>query len=249
VISTNGGTTYWSLSDFVSTWAAMDNSARESWRTLNNYVGTYTDTPAETFSTGVMITGGQGTTYWRSDVWMATVASLSTIDSGMAQVSWTKNNVYSGIASATEVTTGSGSDNENTAGVGVQMFTAGGGTTGSSSSEAGQSSVTSSSETSLTGAGSTSMFSSCELHCIPCESYIDDQASQSTSGSSATDSTHVVSRSLTAPAGEKSHSSPQTITYHAGSQQTAANEVGDWMTGAGLASVRFELDTVPGAYY
>ena len=114
MISTNGGTTYWSLPDYVSTWGGMDSSAQESWRTLNNYVGTYTDTPAATIPAGDARVDGP-TTWWRSEPYMATMSSLATIDSGMAQVSWTKHNVFSGGNSSMPASTGS------PAGLSVQM--------------------------------------------------------------------------------------------------------------------------------
>jgi hypothetical protein len=114
VISTNGGTTYWSLPDYVSTWGGMDGSAQESWRTLNNYVGTYTDTPAASIPAGDARVDGP-TTWWRSEPYMATMSSLASIDSGMAQVSWTKHNVFSGGNSSMPASTGS------PAGLSVQM--------------------------------------------------------------------------------------------------------------------------------
>lgn len=118
MVSTDGGTTYWSLPDYVSTWGSMDGSARESWRSSNNYVGTFTDSEAVTFPSGVMVRAPNSTTWWRSDVFVATMSSLSTIDSGMAQISWTKNNVWSGFDRTTSsVATGV----TGTAGVGAHM--------------------------------------------------------------------------------------------------------------------------------
>ena len=100
----------------------MDGSARESWRSSNNYVGTFTDSEAATFPSGVMVRAPNSTTWWRSDVFVATMSSLSTIDSGMAQISWTKNNVWSGFDRTTSaVPTGPGSVGAATAGVGAHM--------------------------------------------------------------------------------------------------------------------------------
>jgi hypothetical protein len=87
----------------------MNVSAQDSWRISNNYVGTFTDTEAAAFSSGVMVRGPNSTTWWRSDVHEATVLSLATVDSGMAQVSWTKNNVWSGFDRTTSnIVTGAG---------------------------------------------------------------------------------------------------------------------------------------------
>ena len=120
VISTNGGTTYWSLPDYVSTWAGMSGSVRDSWRSSNNYVGTFTDSSAS-LAPGVMVEASGSTTWWESEAYLSTIASLATIDSGMAQISWTKNNVWSGFDRTTSsVVTGTGSG---MAGVTAQMFT------------------------------------------------------------------------------------------------------------------------------
>lgn len=81
----------------------MDTSAQDTWRTKNNYVGTYTDHPATSFSPGVMRPEGN-TTWWISSAYMATINSLASIDSGMAQISWTRNNIYSGGTSITVAT-------------------------------------------------------------------------------------------------------------------------------------------------
>ena len=98
----------------------MDVSAQDSWRISNNYVGTFIDTEAATFSSGVMVRAPNSTTWWQSAVHQATVLSLATVDSGMAQVSWTKNNVWSGFDRTT-----SGVTTPN-AGVGAQMNTVAG---------------------------------------------------------------------------------------------------------------------------
>jgi hypothetical protein len=120
VISTHDGTTYWSLPNYVASWTGMDVSAQDSWRISNNYVGTFIDSEATTFSSGVMVRGHNSTTWWRSDVHEATVLSLATVDSGMAQVSWTKNNVWSRFDRTTSgVTTAN-------AGVTAQMNTVAG---------------------------------------------------------------------------------------------------------------------------
>jgi hypothetical protein len=103
----------------------MNVSAQDSWRISNNYVGTFTDTEAATFSSGVKVRGPNSTTWWRSDVHEATVLSLATVDSGMAQVSWTKNNVWSGFDRTTSnIVTDAGGVSG--AGVAAQMNTVAG---------------------------------------------------------------------------------------------------------------------------
>jgi hypothetical protein len=100
----------------------MNGSAQDSYRSLNNYVGTHTDTPAATILPKDAIVQGP-TTFWRSELYMASLSSLATIDSGMAQLSWTKHNVYSGFSEAHSTMT---STNASRAGVGAQMNTVAG---------------------------------------------------------------------------------------------------------------------------
>jgi hypothetical protein len=104
----------------------MDVSAQDLWRISNNYVGTFTDTEAATFSSGVLVRAPNSTTWWQSAVHEATVLSLATVDSGMAQVSWTKNNVWSGFDRTTStIVTGAGGVVSG-AGVAAQMNTVAG---------------------------------------------------------------------------------------------------------------------------
>ena len=99
----------------------MSGSVQDSWRSLNNYVGTFSDSPASTFAPGVMVEAPGSTTWWESDAYLSTMASLATIDSGFAQVSWTKNNVWSRFDRTTSsVVTGTAGS---MAGVTAQMFT------------------------------------------------------------------------------------------------------------------------------
>lgn len=99
----------------------MSGSVQDSWRSLNNYVGTFTDSPASTFAPGVMATAPGLTTWWESDAYLSTIASLSTIDNGFTQISWTKNNVWSRFDRTTSsVVTGT---TAGMAGVSAQMFT------------------------------------------------------------------------------------------------------------------------------
>ena len=67
------------------------------------------------------MTAPGSTTWWESDAYLSTIASLSTIDNGFAQISWTKNNVWSRFDRTTSsVVTGT---TAGMAGVSAQMFT------------------------------------------------------------------------------------------------------------------------------
>lgn len=59
-------------------------------------------------------------------MFVATMASLSTIDSGMAQLSWTKNNVWSGFDRTTSSVATDAGGVETHAGVGAQINTVAG---------------------------------------------------------------------------------------------------------------------------
>jgi hypothetical protein len=129
----------------------MDTTAQESWRTLNNYMGTYTDPPATTFASGAFRVDPGPTTWWRSEEYMATFSALATIDSGMAQISWKKNNLFSGD---TSVGTASSSASNGTADVKAQMFTYAGSSAPSASSSVQSSTSAISASSSSTQSGS-----------------------------------------------------------------------------------------------
>jgi len=79
-----------------------------------------------------MVTAPGSTTWWKSDAYLSTMASLSTIDNGFAQISWTKNNVWSRFDRTTSsVATGT---TAGMAGVSAQMFTLAGANPSSASS-------------------------------------------------------------------------------------------------------------------
>lgn len=149
VVSTKDGTTYWSLPSYVSIWKTLNSTARESWPTSNNYVGTYVESFATSYPPGVMVTAPGQATYWRSDYWGSIHRSLATIDSGMAQISWTRHNIWSGGFSMT-----TSSSDSSKAGVGVQMFTVGqqaSGSDGSGSGQSGNSAATQATQSSSQG--------------------------------------------------------------------------------------------------
>jgi hypothetical protein len=99
VVSTDGGTTFWSASAYAETRAQLAESSAEAWDAVNKYVGTYSAPTGEMASQGVVSTNG-GTTYSESANWQQSIATLSTFDFGLAQISWMSHNVDHGWTSS-----------------------------------------------------------------------------------------------------------------------------------------------------
>jgi hypothetical protein len=106
VVSVDAGYTFWSASAYAETRAQVAESSAEAWDAVNKYVGTYSAPTGEMASQGVVSTNG-GTTYWESANWQQSIATLSTFDFGLAQISWMSHNVDHGWTSSAA----SGGDN------------------------------------------------------------------------------------------------------------------------------------------